>query len=182
MTQWDFDEELWFKWYESYRKGALLQTNIDETVGTDLELKTGNENLAVNQINAFYYDRIVELCDSNNIELVAVTMPRYDNTWDLSQRRVTANYCKERGITYIDYSIPERLTEIGIDFSKDFYNSGHLNIYGARKVTDHLGGELKKLAELENHSQDVRYKEWDKQLDLFQKDYAEKLEIIKAEE
>lgn len=182
LTQWDFDEELWYKWYESYRKGALLQTNIDEMDGNDLELKIGNEDLTVNQINSFYYDKIVELCDKNNIELIAITMPKYDNTWDLSQRRVTANYCKEKEITYIDYSIPERLEEIGIDFSKDFYNSGHLNIYGARKVTEHLGGELKRLAEFEDHSQDARYEDWNQQFEAFQKDYAEKLEIIKTEE
>lgn len=182
LTQWDFDEELWYKWYESYRKGALLQTTIDEMVENNLELNVGNENLTVDPINSLYYDKIIELCDKNNIMLIAVSMPRYDNSWDLSQQRVTENYCEENGIIYIDYSIPERLQEIGLDFSKDFYNSGHLNIYGAKKVTEDLGKELKELAEFEDHSQDLRYEEWNKQLNAFQKDYAEKLETVDRKE
>lgn len=48
-----------------------------------------------------------------------------------------------------------------LDFNKDFYDAGHLNIYGAEKFTKYLGGELVSSYLINtSHSDDVK-KCWD---------------------
>lgn len=51
--------------------------------------------------------------------------------------------------------------EMGIDFSKDFYNEGHVNVYGAEKYTRFVADYIKANYNLEDHRADTAYSEWD---------------------
>lgn len=158
LTQIDFDSKLWDKWYDIYKKGALMSKDI-EPISTNMII-TNEKNVEIDLINKNYYDKILELCLENGIEVVVVTLPRYDGTWGGSMQQATYQYCVDNDIQYIDYSSKEKIDEIGLDLQTDFYNTGHLNYNGGKKVTTNLGYYLQQWYGLENHKDDSDYEEW----------------------
>lgn len=59
--------------------------------------------------------------------------------------------------------------EIGIDFSTDFKEGAHLNIYGAAKVSDYLGKYLVDRYDLPDHRGDKKYNSFEKAYEFFEK-------------
>ena len=82
-------------------------------------------------------DQIVETCREKNIELVFYTAP-YQGDYEYGD--AMARYAEEHHCHYINMF--RLIEEIGIDGKSDFYDKGHLNETGARKVTDFLGNYI----------------------------------------
>ena len=60
-------------------------------------------------------------------------------------------YAAEHNLKYINFL--ELQEECGLDFSTDTYDAGlHLNLWGAIKVTDYIGGYLVNECGLEDRS------------------------------
>ena len=51
--------------------------------------------------------------------------------------------------------------EMGIDFAADFYNAGHVNVYGAQKYTRFVADHIKGNYSVPDHRGDKDYEEWD---------------------
>lgn len=84
-------------------------------------------------------DKIVSICKANGIRIVFFTTPYYGNNayHDLMKEYSEANDC-----IYVDFF--EVFDEAGFDVDKDFSDRGHMNVYGAEKVSDYLGKVLKE--------------------------------------
>lgn len=52
--------------------------------------------------------------------------------------------------------------EIGLDFSTDYYDKSHTNIFGADKYTKFVGEYLIDHYELENHKTEKEYEQWNR--------------------
>lgn len=94
-----------------------------------------------------YLDKIVELCNKNNIELIFVTAPvanvsmeiikNYDNI-----NKKLSEYAQSKNIKYIDYNIinkQEKLLK-----NKNFRDDAHLNDSGVKIVDSHFLQWLKQ--------------------------------------
>ena len=71
----------------------------------------------------------------------------------------------------------DKLTEeIGLDFSTDFYNDEHLNVFGNEKFTDYLGGYITSHYDIKtSHTEEVD-KQWQECAD-FTSELFEKLKV-----
>ena len=87
-----------------------------------------------------YLDKIVELCNENEIELILVETP--STRVDIGRYNYLNQYAAENNIQYIDYNEESVYTEISYNYATDNYETGHLNIWGAKKVTDYIGEVL----------------------------------------
>lgn len=106
--------------------------------------------------NAYdYLDKMVELCEKHDIELVLIKAPSlypywYDQ-WDEQMR----NYADQHQLLYINFL--ELIDEIGLDFDLDTYDGGlHLNLSGAEKMSRYFGPILQAAYNLEDHRDDPR--------------------------
>ena len=143
----EYNNQVFNEWYE---ENILYSINIVDS-------------------NREWVIKIKELCDANNIQFLAIKVPNaympqwYASAWTEEKYKKTKIFCDEIGITYYDmlYDI-----DLNIDFEKDSYDSGmHLNLYGAQKVSGHLGKYLKEHYQLSEE----RNKQWDKDLVSYQK-------------
>lgn len=83
----------------------------------------------------------LDLCDQEGLDrVVFVNFPRYLENPDshslMSCVNIVGEIVQERGYRFLD--LQNSMQEIGIDVTRDFYNSHHLNIYGQQKVTDYF--------------------------------------------
>lgn len=114
-----------------------------------------------------YLDKMVELCEQHDIELVLIKAPSlypywYDQ-WD-EQMRV---YADEHQLMYINFL--EVIDDIGLDFTQDTYDSGlHLNLSGAEKMSHYFGPLLQAAYNLEDHRNDPRLSAvWEKKVNRY---------------
>jgi len=89
-----------------------------------------------------YLDKIRELCEENDIELILVKAPSIYPHWYEEWDGQARAYADSHGLVYINYL--EIADDIGLDFETDTYDAGlHMNRAGAEKVSRHLGGILR---------------------------------------
>lgn len=113
-----------------------------------------------------YYNKIIKLCNENDIPVVLLTLPRY-GTWNYAKHLTATNYANENNLIYIDYSLPNLYEEVKFDVKKDFLDANHLNTFGAQKVSEHLGGFLQETYHLPDKRNDPLYKQWNFDYEYF---------------
>lgn len=88
-----------------------------------------------------YLDRIRALCDEKGIRLLLVKAPSMSPLWYDEWEEQVVDYANAHGLDYINFL--ELIDEIGIDYDTDTYDEGlHMNLSGAEKCADYLGGWL----------------------------------------
>ncbi len=144
--------------YEHYSEGADRTQERDVSYSTEIP----DENVE-------WFFKIKDLCDANNIQLLAVKVPaveepqRYSSAWTEAKHHKTKTFCEENGVAFYDLLYD---TDIGLDWTKDTNDSGrHLNLYGAQKVSADLGSYLKEHFELSGEYTE----QWDRDLRSYEK-------------
>ena len=90
-----------------------------------------------------YLDKIRELCEENNIELVLIKAPSLYPYWYTEYDEQIEEYASKYGLDY--YNFLENILEIGLDYSVDTYDGGlHLNLSGATKLSKYFAPILKE--------------------------------------
>jgi len=89
--------------------------------------------------NSWYYlNKMVQLCEENGVQLVLIKAPALSPVWWDQWDAQIEEFAEEKGLLYIN--MLEHIEEIGIDWSKDTYDTGlHLNVYGAEKAASWFG-------------------------------------------
>lgn len=103
---------------------------------------TGDET-ATEYLKYTYLDKIRELCEKNDIELIVVKTLQASNEvnrWNDGYHNLLVEYAEKNNITFIDFNSEEYIEKIGFDISTDVAaDLRHMNRYGASKATDFLG-------------------------------------------
>lgn len=124
--------------------------------------------------NAYQYlDRIVRLCQENDIQLVLVKAPSLYPAWYDEWERQIVGYARENDLLYINFlGLTE---EIGLDHSMDTYDGGlHLNLSGAEKLTRYLGDILVKETDVSDRRDEPGLAErWEEKRRLYDMDAQE---------
>lgn len=117
-----------------------------------------------------YLNKIIELSKKEGFKLIFTNTP-YDykdtlgaSNWVKDPQKMInkiKQVAKDNNIDFIDYNDDNKFTEIGLDFKNDMNNAGHLNVWGASKVTKDFGNFLKQNLKLADHRGDSKYKQWD---------------------
>ena len=92
-----------------------------------------SEKLAYEDDIMKYVNKIIELCEKHNVELIFYRAPYTSTENELKKSNWFTDFCYERGITYVDLE-----KEYVFDINTDFLDYHHLNKSGAVKATDYL--------------------------------------------
>lgn len=130
-------------------KGFCAITKMVENKEFEPYASLETNNVALLQpIMEEYMDRIVEMCDENNIDLIFVKTPSKE--WNVAKHNVVADYANKREIPFYDINVEEYYNKCGIEFEEDMGDEGHVNILGAEKITRCVGEWLSVGFDLES--------------------------------
>lgn len=157
---------------KSYLKGSIFDFEVYPI--EEPELPTEGRELP--ETTREYFEKIVELCDENGIELVLFTAP-YSYSGDgydsyMNKQKISVALEKEMADRGIPYLYLQKTNEAGIDYAADFRDYAHLNTYGAMKVTRSLGNYLEENFDLPDHRGDEAYVSWQEDYEEFTRDMA----------
>ena len=87
-----------------------------------------------------YLDKIVELCNQEEISLILTNTPIASA--DIGRFYTMQEYADEHNLLFIDYNDGNIYEDLEFDFVTDSYDSAHVNLWGAKKITNYIGDVL----------------------------------------
>lgn len=106
---------------------------------------------------------ILDFCKSEKLEVLFVASPFQVTEDERKMFNYAENLINEYKYTFLDFN---NLTEeIGLDFSKDFFDNLHVNMKGAFKYTNYFSDYLVDNYKMEDKSGSDDYKSWDESYD-----------------
>lgn len=169
LTKQDFTYRNWRKDYPYKGQYPIIKiTNykfpddyMQEGVVQDSDFQLSNEAM-------YYFDKMVEVCKENDIELVLVKTPV--GSWDWEKHNLIAQYAKVSDVTFIDFNVPTLQDDIDFDASRDFCDDGrHPNITGAQKMSAYIGEYLKGVCNFEDKRGIEEYETWEESCALYER-------------
>lgn len=152
-----------FKWI-NVEKGYYYSTKVRPGYKKDYMAYSKNVK-PIPETNLKYFEKMLKLCEENNIKFVLVTMPTLK--WYYSKHAGVSKLAEEKNIEYIDLNINNPLN---IDWSRDTRDKGeHLNYYGAKKVSHFIGEYLKESNLVKSHKNEKKYQSWEECYQQYQK-------------
>ncbi len=142
----------------NYTKGYLETQSVSETA-INLQEYCFDGEAWIEEENIQYLDEIVKLCQKNNAELVLFKSPK--ENWHQYETEALRTLADARKVKFIDYNELYYNGALELDLAADFRDEEHLNDFGARKVTSHLGQYLKEHYELPDRRADEQPNAWD---------------------
>lgn len=138
---------------DSYTKGfALLSEKFVDKSSFDLQKENEglydgfeidtDEQEEPNAINADYLERLIKLADKKGVQLLFVKTP--DTSWNVTQHNYISSVADENNIEFIDFNLKKYNEELEFDYSEDAADTVHVNMLGAKKITNYLGNYISK--------------------------------------
>lgn len=121
------------------------------------------------QIQLEYLEKIVALCQREDVPLLLVAVPFTTPENDDLNRQAVVNgmaaYAEEWGLPYLN--MMQEVREIGFDFSTDMSDMYHVNWRGMEKVTAALGDYLARHYDLPDRRGEPAYQSWEMDLPAY---------------
>ena len=147
--------------YADQCKGYYARVKIRPYQGSDQYMKTNKRETTIYPETMEYFEKIVQLCKENQVELIMVSSPSPKN-WSDERHDVIQALCDKYGITY--YDLNKLDNALALDWTTDTLDCGdHLNINGSKKVNAYFGKILKEKYHIPDRRGEADYAIWDQQ-------------------
>lgn len=107
-----------------------------------------------------YLLKIISLLKEREIPLLLICAPDTSLSTSIGYYNTVADLAQANDVPFIDYNFIAE--EIGFDWAADISSdNGHVNYYGAQKITSHLVDYLHDHYNLPDRREDIRYSSYD---------------------
>ena len=144
-------------------RGCYIQLKwapIDEPIDFTTNVRG---NLIPNDVKVM--NEILDYCDAEGLNVLFVVCPYAISREEYEIYNSLGDIIVSRGYDYLNTN--DCYSEMGIDFSTDFYNNDHVNALGAEKYTIYLEQYLVENYDLPDHRGQAGFEEWDSACVLF---------------
>lgn len=129
-----------------------------------------NSSTEIDAERKYYFERILGLCDENNIELIPIKAPTM--SWNEAKGEIMRAFLKEYGLELLNFTDESLIQLIWNQDTRD--NGNHANYWGSAKASDYLAGYLEERG-LPDHRGQNGYEDWDRILENYQEWEQEQL-------
>ena len=134
------------------------------------KVKWISEESGLTKDNLHLYLDLIEYIKSNNLDVIFVVPIRFFSNENMAVLNSAIKIAEDEGIKTINFNV---LKDLDVDFSTDFYNANHLNVYGAIKYTKYFSKYLHENYNLSNHKKDKNYNSWNEEYKKFTNKFKE---------
>lgn len=119
---------------------------------------------------------LLEYCKTENLNVLFVVCPYYLTMVDQAKYNTIGDIVERYGFDFLNTN--DYYDEMGIDFSQDFYNKNHVNLFGAEKYTAFLENYITSNYNMPDHRGDSQYESWNDDYQRFRKEYNTHAETV----
>ncbi|MDO4486793.1 MAG: SGNH/GDSL hydrolase family protein [Bacillota bacterium] len=158
-------------------KGFQIRTHVKPYNGGEYMHET-TKTKKVPEYVSEYFDKIIELCNENGVEILLYSAPSPKN-YNYMKHNGIAAFAKQKNISYVDLNL--HLDELHIDWSTDSCDSGdHLNVSGAHRVNEYMNEYLVSNYNFADMRADKRYSKWNEMQGKYEKRVKTVIEKIRG--
>lgn len=148
--------------YENSEKGHFA--NFDR-MNVAHSFNDINDTIPLSQDHIKMIERILSFSTRNKIDIIFIKTPNLKSSQEhLKNWNSIESFVKKRGYDFINFNETKIFNEAQLVYNEDIANdlneNGHLNHFGAEKVSLYLAKILKLKYELPDRKNDVNYKEF----------------------
>lgn len=118
-------------------------------------------------------EKFIQKCKADNIEVLLVTLPYSANNEQRSYGTKLSDIASKYGVNYINFNEAFNGQKLFVDENTDFSDRSHMNISGAKKMTEFLGAYISEHYDVPDRRIEKEYS------DKWNEDYAAYYELIK---
>lgn len=143
LTSQDFD----FSWKKETdpTHGYVFLTDVKQNCMSQISYD-GVEEVAILEHYEEVFLDIVQLAEENGTEVLLLIAPYNVEKEELGRYKYMHRLAEENGVNVLDLNLEFDAT--GISNDTDFYDSGHLNVYGAEKASSYMIDYIKRNYEI----------------------------------
>lgn len=175
LSKYDFiNEEYWKGRYSgSYNLDDINNWTKIHIISQQKEQVYPLEDYKLHDDVEKYIIKFNELAKKYNFRIIFTVFPASLAKSDYLRAEAFVDIVKKYNLTFINYN--KFYSEIHFDFNKDLRDYSHLNLYGSRKVMDHLIPYIMEHYNIPNRKNDPAYASWNE-------DYIKYARAINREE
>ena len=149
-------------------KGYLFNSMTAEVVKQEkYKWPTKEKELSKLQVNIL--NELLNFIKKDNLDVLFIIPPRQYDDYVYYIDHI-AKIITDGGFEVINFNKEKKLK---IDYDTDFYNSNHINVFGATKFTLYFSKYLKNKYDLPDHRSDEEYDSWNKEYLRFKTNFKE---------
>lgn len=139
------------------------------------------DNTLLSERNVEYLEKIIELCQDNEIQVMLMKVPSYSDNWSFDYDAQITDIAADYGVNYINFDPYSE--EIGLDYKKHSPDKGnHLNTPGAEVFTKYLGAYISENYRVPVHTGEPAYEAvWDKKIERYETEKQKAIEKLMEE-
>ncbi len=163
-------KKLWinsFSKIKNFYKGYFLDSETVK-INPQNKYKWNNNIVELPKENEQILINLLTYIKENNLNVLFIIPNKYFQAKYISRLNYTTSIIKKSGYKVINFNAIDGLD---IDYESNFYNRGHLNVYGSTKFTLYFSKYLKENYDLPDHRKDKKYNSWDKEYKRFKEDF-----------
>lgn len=124
--------------------------------------ENNTQSIPLSEVNDALLEDLLEYCRSLDTEVLFVSSPfSFQNEDREKLIRYVMERCERAGFDTLDFNCEPLLSEIGMDYKRDYYDFKHVNYWGAQRYTKFLAEYLASTYNMKDHRGDPQYKSWD---------------------
>lgn len=116
--------------------GYVFLTHVGESQFSPVSYDGAGETVLPEE-NLMYLLKLQALAEENGATLVLLFAPATLTEGQIGDYNALHRFAREHGIPTLDLNLEGQAP--ALDVTTDFYDAGHLNVYGAEKATDAIG-------------------------------------------
>lgn len=153
-----------------YYQGYAVEYGVSFRVVpiSPMEYNEKNQPIAENTEKVLY--SLLDYCDSIDTQVLFVISPYEASVQGMGKINYAKKIVEKRGHEVLNCLPSDVREDIGLNDDTCYYNTSHLNYYGATLYTDFLAKYIKKNYGIEDRRGDDRYSKWENSYDKLVKD------------
>lgn len=155
-----------WEWVDAY---GYLEEPADFQTEVRAELLEHNEEILTD---------LLSFAHKEEVELLFVVCPYWITREEQEKYNTIGDLVERSGFRFLNTN--EFYREMGIDFTTDFYNKNHVNLFGAAKYTEFLQSYLQQHYDLPDHRSDGAYASWHQDYERFRQEEAIHSETVQG--
>lgn len=159
---------------DDYLKGYEFSTEVQKV---ELNEAVPKEQgiLAEDAYGVAVIEAFIDECHERGIEVLLVTIPFAADTNEQVYLQGMHSLAEKKGIVYLNLLTVDGL----VDGTTDFRDEGHLNVFGAQKVTEYLGRYIEENYAVPVRNEDAVYvQEWNADYEEYLEETTESISEI----
>ncbi|MCI8859450.1 MAG: hypothetical protein HFI71_08025 [Lachnospiraceae bacterium] len=141
-NRWEELKESDFIINRSITKGARFKNKMIDR--SDYQQIPKEDMSDTNTVGFQYLKKIIEECQRRKIELILIDLPFCSDKKQQQAINATSKIAEEYHVTFLNLAYEEGL----IDYKVDFGDESHVNLFGAKKLTQYIGDYLSRKYDL----------------------------------